>query len=72
MLGIYRGFIYRENFKISPFKKSIDKLFALRQKYKDETNEAMHLLVKLLMNLLYGEQIRKDNSKNLLVILIVG
>ena len=51
---------YRENFKVSPFKKVIDKLFELRQKYKDENNDAMQLLVKLNMNSLYGEQIRKD------------
>ena len=32
----YEGVIYRENFKVSPFRKVIEKLFALRQKYKDE------------------------------------
>ena len=52
--------IYKENFKVSPFRKVIDKLFALRQKYKDEGNDFMQLLVKLLMNSLYGENIRKD------------
>ena len=57
---IYEGVVYRENFKVSPFRKVIDKLFALRQKYKDEGNEVMQLLVKLLMNSLYGEQICKD------------
>ena len=35
-------------------------MFALRQKYKDEGNDVMHLLVKLLKNSLYGENIRKD------------
>ena len=60
VVEIYEGVIYRENFKVSPFRKVIDKLFALRQKYKDEGNEVMQLLVKLLMNSLYGEQIRKD------------
>ena len=29
---IYEGVIYRENFKVSPFRNVIDKLFALRQK----------------------------------------
>ena len=29
---IYQGVIYRENFKISPFRKVIEKLFALRKK----------------------------------------
>ena len=34
--------------------------FALRQKCKDENNDVMQLLVKLLMNSLYGDQTRKD------------
>ena len=59
-IEIYEGVIYRKNFKISPFRKIIDKLFALRQKYNDEGNEVTQLLVTLLMNSLYGEQIRKD------------
>ena len=32
----------------------------MRLKYKDEINAVMHLLVKFIMNSLYGEQIRKD------------
>ena len=60
VIEIYEGVIYRENFKVSPFRKVIDILFKLRQKYKDEGNEVMQLLVKLLMNSLYGEQIRED------------
>ena len=60
VIEIYEGVIYRENFKVSPFRKVIDKLFALRQKYKDKNNDVMQLLVKLLMNSLYGENIRKD------------
>ena len=60
VIEIYEGVIYRENFRVSPFGKVIDKLFALGQKYKDENNDIMHLLVKLLMNSLYGENIRKD------------
>ena len=32
VIKIYESVIYRENFKISPFKKVIDKLFELRQK----------------------------------------
>ena len=50
----------RKILKVSPFRKLIDKLFALRQKYKDENKDVMELLVKLLMNGLYGENIRKD------------
>ena len=60
VIEIYEGVIYRENYKISPFKKVIDKLLELRQKYKEENNEVMHLLVKLIMNSLYGEFLRKD------------
>ena len=60
VIQIYEGVIYQENFKVSPFGKVIDILFKLRQKYKDEGKEVMELLVKLLMNSLYGEQIRKD------------
>ena len=36
VIEIYEGVIYRENFKVSPFRKVVEKLFALRQKYKDE------------------------------------
>ena len=32
VIEIYEGVIYRENLKISPFRKVIEKLFALRQK----------------------------------------
>ena len=60
VIQIYGGVIYRENFKLSPFRKVIDKLFALRQKYEKKNNDVMQLLVKLLMNSLYGENIRKD------------
>ena len=60
VIQIYEGVIYRENFKISPSRKVIEKLFASRQKYKDEKNDLMHELVKLIMNSLYGIQIRKD------------
>ena len=64
LIHIYEGVIYRENFKVSPSRKVIDKLFALRQKYKDVGNEVMQLLLKFLMNSLYGETIRKNIEKN--------
>ena len=59
-IEIYECVFYRESFKVSPFRKVIDKLFALRQKYKDEGNDVIHLLVKLFLISFYGEQIRKD------------
>ena len=36
VIEIYEGVIYREKFKVSPFRKVVEKLFALRQKYKDK------------------------------------
>ena len=63
VVEIFEGVIYRENFKISPFKSVIAKLFELRQKYKDENNDVMQLLVKIFMNSLNGEQIRKILKK---------
>ena len=57
---IYEGVVYRENVKISLFKNMLEKLFALRQKYKDEHNDLLRNLVELIMNSLYGVQIRKD------------
>ena len=64
VIQIYEGVIYRENFKISPFRKVIEKLFALRQKYKDEGNDLMQELAKLIMNTFYGVQIRKDINES--------
>ena len=68
MLGkkieIYGGVIHWENFRISPFRKVIEKLFALRQKDKDEKNHLKQGLVKLIMNSLYGVQIRKGINES--------
>ena len=64
LVEIYEGVIYRENFKLSPFRKVIEKLFALRQKYKDEKNDLMQGLVKLIMNSSYGVQIRRDINES--------
>ena len=64
VIEIYEGDFYRENFKVSPFRKVIEKLFALRQKNKDEKNDLMQGLVKLIMNSLYGVQIRKDINES--------
>ena len=60
VIKIYEGIVYRKNFSVSPFKKVIDKLFELGQKYKTENKDVMQMLVKLIMNSLYSEQIRKD------------
>ena len=64
LIEIYEGVIYRKNFKTSPFRKVIEKLFPLRQKYKDENNGLMQGLVKLIMNSRYGVQIRRDINES--------
>ena len=64
LIEIYKVVIYRENFKINPFEKVITKLFALRQKYKEENDDVMQLLVKLIMNALYDEFLRKDITES--------
>ena len=64
VVEIYECVTYRENFKTSPFRKVIEKLFALIQKYKDEQNDLMQRLVKKIMNILYGAQIKKDINES--------
>ena len=58
------GVIFRENFEISPFRKVIEKFFALRQKHKIERNKLMQGLVKLIMNSLYGVQKGRDINES--------
>ena len=61
VIEIYEGVTYQENFKMSPFRKVFEKLVALKQKYKDEGNDLMQSLVKLIMNILfYGVELQKD------------
>ena len=60
VIKIYEGVIYRENLKLSPFRKVIEKLVAFRQNYKDEKSDLLQGLVILNMNSLYGVQIRRD------------
>ena len=50
VIQIYEGVIHRENFERNPFEKVTDEVIKLRQKYKDENNEVMNLLVKLIKN----------------------
>ena len=64
VVGIHEGLIYRENLKVYPFKEVTDKLFEVRQKYKDQNSDVMQLLVKLISNSLYGDQIRKYNEES--------
>ena len=59
VIEIYEGVIYRENFKISPFRKVIEELFAVGRKYKTKRNDLMQEFVKLIKNSLYGVQIRR-------------
>ena len=56
----YEGVFYRNNFKKSPFREIMDKTFALRQKHNEEKNDVMQILVEIVLNSLYGEQIGKN------------
>ena len=60
VIEIYEGVIYRENFKTPPFRNFIKDLFDLRLKYKKEGEEILQEMVKLIMNSIYGQTIRKD------------
>ena len=64
IIETYEGNIYRENFKISPFSKIIEKLFVLNQKYKDKKNDLMQGLVKLIMKSFFGVQKRRDINES--------
>ena len=63
----YKADIYRENFKLSPFRKVIEKFYAKRKIYKDKKNDLMQRLVELVMNSLYGVQKRKDINNSYFV-----
>ena len=54
---------YREISLVSPVGIVIDIIFDFRQKYEDEKNEVMQILVNLLVNSVHGEQIRRDIEK---------
>ena len=41
VIKVYEGVVFRENFKISRFRKTNDKLFTLRQKDKHKDNDLM-------------------------------
>ena len=60
VIEIYEGFISRKNFKVSPFKEVTDEVFELRRKFKEENNDVMLLLVKIITSSSYGEQIGID------------
>ena len=44
VIDIYEGVIYRETFKVCPFKKVIAIIFALKQKYKDQKNDGITII----------------------------
>ena len=60
LIEIFEGVIYKKIFKISPFEKRWRKIVAFRQKYENDGNDMMQGLVKIIINSLYGAQIRKD------------
>ena len=63
LIRFYEEVIFGENFKTSPSRKAIEKLFASRRKNKDKENLLMQSLVKLKLNTLYGIQTRKDPNE---------
>ena len=63
VIKVLEGLINRKQFRISPFRKVKEKLFASRQKYKDEGNGFLQDFVELIMNGFYGVQIRKGNNE---------
>ena len=63
MIEIYEGVIYRENFKISPFRRVIEKLFTFKEKYKYE-KKIMQALIKLVMNSFNSVQIRREFNES--------
>ena len=62
-IEIYEILIYRENFKLSPFRKIIEKLFTLGQTFEDEGNALMQKIVISIINTLYGIQIHRYFSQ---------
>ena len=60
VIEVYEGVLYRENFKESSFKEFINNLFELRAKYKSQGEDILQEMVKLIMNSLYGQTIRRD------------
>ena len=67
VIEIYEGVFYRENSKVSPFRKVTQKMFSLGQKYKDDKKYLMQRLNKLIMNSLYGVQIGKIVVNHIIV-----
>ena len=63
MIEIFEGIIDRGNFKISPFIKDIEKLFASIREYQHKSNDLTQNFVNFFMHSIYGVQIRKDNSE---------
>ena len=54
----------KKNFEKTPFRKIMDKLFTLGNKYKDGVIDLMEGLVELFMNSSYGIQILKDINES--------
>ena len=59
-IQIFEEVIFRGNFKISPFKKVMESLLNLKLNDKEECNDLMQELVKLILDSLNGENVQKD------------
>ena len=62
------GVIYRKNFKITPFRKGIEKLLALEQKYKEEKE----LFDAGVSKINYEQFIKSSNTKRQTLHVIVN
>lgn len=58
------GIIYFRKFY--PFREYVEKLYALRQEYKKD-NDSREMIVKLMMNSLYGKFAQKIDKKEVIV-----
>ena len=59
VIKFYEGVLYKQYFEKSPLRKVCEKLSNSRLKYKNEGNGSMQKLVKLFLNSLCSENVRK-------------
>ena len=63
----YDGILYRESFMVSLFKKVLEHVFDQKIKDEEERNDLMVDFTKISMTSRYGQSIRKDIDKKLII-----